>query len=117
MNIAIKRIYQQPQADDGLRILVDRLWPRGLSKEAAKVDVWLKAVAPSHELRRWYHHDLEKWPEFRKRYFAELDGEKTAVNELLRLAKNGKVTLLYAAKALEHNHALALLEYIRTVSS
>ena len=116
MHVAIKRIYEKPDPDDGLRILVDRLWPRGLSKDAAQVDVWLKSVAPSHDLRKWYHHDLEKWPEFRQRYFAELDGDKAAVTELLQYVQNGKVTLLYAAKTLQYNHAVALLEYIRIVS-
>jgi uncharacterized protein YeaO (DUF488 family) len=116
MNVAIKRIYQKPDTEDGLRILVDRLWPRGLSKSDAQVDVWLKAAAPSHGLRKWYHHELEKWPEFKQRYFAELDGHKEAVDELLEHVKYGKVTLLYAAKALEYNHAVALLEYIGMVS-
>lgn len=117
MNIAIKRVYQKPDTDDGLRILVDRLWPRGLSKDAAQVDVWLMAVAPSHALRRWYHHDREKWPEFKQRYFTELDDNREAVDELLQHEKNGKVTLLYATKALECNHAVALFEYIRMIVS
>lgn len=116
MNVAIKRIYQKPDTEDGLRILVDRLWPRGLSKSDAQVDVWLKAAAPSHGLRKWYHHELEKWPEFKQRYFAELDGHKEAVDELLEHVQYGKVTLPYAANALEYNHAVALLEYIGMVS-
>lgn len=112
MNIALKRVYEAPDADDGVRILVDRLWPRGLTKAGAGIDVWLKAIAPSDALRKWYGHDVEKWPEFRRRYFAELDAEPDALNELRAHLGQGKVTLLYAAKETEHNNAVALKDYL-----
>jgi len=112
MKISIKRVYDQPDPKDGMRILVDRLWPRGLSKERAKIDLWLKSVAPSDELRKWYQHDLQKWPEFKKRYFVELDANKDAVNELAGHLKAGKVSFLYSAKETQYNNAAALKEYI-----
>jgi uncharacterized protein YeaO (DUF488 family) len=108
----IKRVYDQPDPKDGMRILVDRLWPRGLSKEDAKLDLWLKSVAPSHDLRSWYSHDPQKWPEFKKRYFAELDENGDAVNELVGHLEAGKVTLLYSAKQTRQNNAVALKEYL-----
>ena len=112
MGISIKRIYEKPDAKDGTRILVDRLWPRGLSKENAKFDVWLKGVAPSHELRRWYGHDAEKWEAFRQQYFRELDASREAVDALLGYVEKGDVTLLYAAKDSERNNAVALQAYL-----
>ncbi|WP_090544332.1 DUF488 domain-containing protein [Nitrosomonas sp. Nm132] len=117
MNISIKRVYEEPEPGDGLRMLVDRLWPRGLSKEDAKIDVWLKSVAPSNDLRKWYQHDVQKWPEFKKRYFSELDAEKEALSELFEYIKKGKVTFLYSAKEQLHNNAVALKEYIDMVLS
>jgi uncharacterized protein YeaO (DUF488 family) len=112
MQISVKRIYEKPDLKDGTRILVDRLWPRGLSKEDACVDVWLTSVAPSHELRKWYQHDSQKWFEFKKRYFAELDAHSDAVNELVELVKCGTTTLLYSAKDFQYNNAVALKEYV-----
>lgn len=112
MNLSVKRVYDEPTPEDGLRILVDRLWPRGLSKEGARIDVWLKSVAPSNELRKWYRHDVQKWTEFRKRYFMELDASAEAVNELLDHVRNRRATLLYSAKETGHNNAVALKEYI-----
>lgn len=112
VNILLKRVYETPHDDDGTRILVDRLWPRGMTKERAKIDVWLKEITPSHELRTWYHHDSDKWPEFKRRYFAEIDAHPEAVRELLGYAEQGTITLVYAAKAPEHNHALALKQYL-----
>ena len=112
MKISIKRVYDQPDPKDGMRILVDRLWPRGLSKESAKIDLWLKSAAPSDELRKWYQHDLPKWPEFKKRYFVELDANRDAVNELVGHLKVGKVSFLYSAKETQYNNAAALKEYI-----
>src|SRR6266480_548616 len=108
--VAIKRVYDQPEPGDGTRILVDRLWPRGLSKERAKVDAWLKEVAPSDELRRWFGHDPDKFAEFRKRYEAELASEsgKEAMAKLRELVKRGHVTLLFAARDMEHNNAVVL---------
>ena len=112
MKISVKRAYDKPDPKDGLRILVDRLWPRGLSKDDAKLDLWLKAVAPSNELRRWYQHDSKKWPEFKKRYFAELDNNPEAVNELMEHLKKQRVVFLYSAKEAEYNNAVALKEYL-----
>lgn len=115
MQIFIKRAYDDPNSKDGLRILVDRLWPRGLSKEKAEIDVWLKSVSPSNELRKWYQHDAEKWPEFKQRYFAELDSAHEAVDALLGYVKKRNVTFIYAAKEPEHNNAVALKEYINSI--
>lgn len=112
MRIQIKRVYEAPDDDDGKRILVDRLWPRGLSKVAAKIDFWEKEIAPSHELRRWYGHDPEKWPEFKRRYFAELRTNNEVVKRLLGFAGKGKVTFLYSSKEKRLNNAVALKEYI-----
>ena len=112
MGILIKRIYEKPDPKDGTRILVDRLWPRGLSKQKADIDVWLKTVAPSDALRQWYGHDVKKWPEFKQRYFLELDASAEAVEALLGYVKQGDAALLYAAKDTEHNNAVALKEYI-----
>ena len=115
MKILVKRIYEKPDPKDGLRILVDRLWPRGLSKDDAKVDVWIKTVAPSNELRRWYQHDSQKWPEFKKRYFAELDKNIEAVSELIRHVKSNNVVFLFGAKEIHYNNAVALKEYVDSV--
>lgn len=112
MQIALKRAYEAPAADDGVRILVDRLWPRGLARENAGIDVWLKAIAPSDALRKWYGHDVDKWLEFQQRYFAELDAQQDALNQLRAHLRQGKVTLLYAAKETEHNNAVALKAYL-----
>ena len=103
--LQIKRVYAEPSPDDGKRILVDRLWPRGLSKEKAKVDIWLKDVAPSNELRKWFAHDPEKWPEFRRRYIAELKTAGAPLALLRQQVSQRKVTLLYGARDEEHNDA------------
>ncbi len=110
--IRIRRVYEAPSPEDGLRVLVDRLWPRGLSKAEARIDVWLKDIAPSHELRRWFGHDSAKWEEFKARYYAELEARPEAVNTLLRHASEGPVTLLHAAKEPRFNNAAALSEYL-----
>jgi uncharacterized protein YeaO (DUF488 family) len=110
--IEIKRIYDPAAAEDGIRILVDRLWPRGLSKSDAKVDLWLKEIAPSHELRKWYAHDPGKWVEFKKKYFKELDERKELVNLILEKVKQGNLTLLFGSKEKRYNNAMALKEYI-----
>ena len=112
MPIQLKRIYAEPSPSDGKRILVDRLWPRGLSKEKAQVDLWLKEVAPSNELRKWFSHDPEKWPEFKKRYRAELKQNPDAINEL-KAASKGNTTLLYGARDTEHNEAVVLQELLQ----
>ncbi len=114
MDIHIKRVYEEPDDADGLRVLVDRLWPRGIAKEKAKIDVWLKDLAPSNELRTWYGHDPVKWPEFRFRYFAELDGNPGPVRELLEHIRAGTVTLVYSSREQRLNNALALKEYLET---
>ncbi len=110
MSIRIKRVYEQPSHEDGKRILVDRLWPRGLSKEKASVDLWLKDIAPSTELRKWFDHDPSKWAEFKQRYLSELKENSEAVQTLKEELKKGQVTLVYAAKDEEHNDALVLQE-------
>jgi uncharacterized protein YeaO (DUF488 family) len=110
--IKIKRIYDAPSDDDGSRILVDRLWPRGLSKEKARVDLWLKEIAPSNELRKWYAHDPKKWAEFRKKYFNDLDTKRELVNQIVQKMKEGDVSLLYSSKEEKINNAVALKEYI-----
>ncbi len=117
MEISIKRVYEEPKPDDGFRILVDRLWPRGLAKENAKIDVWFKSIAPSTELRKWFGHDPQKWLAFKRSYFAELDANKDALNDLLGYVRQYKVTLLYAAKDPACNHALVLKEYLATALS
>jgi uncharacterized protein YeaO (DUF488 family) len=113
MNIKIKRAYEAPAKEDGKRILVDRLWPRGISKEKAKIDLWPKELAPSTELRRWYGHDPEKWTEFKTRYFAELDSHPGLVDELRSVLK-GTVTFVYSSKELKLNNAVALREYLES---
>jgi len=112
MEIQIKRVYERPEKDDGRRILVDRLWPRGLTREEAKIDRWAKEVSPSHELRKWYGHEPAKWEEFRKRYFAELAGKKEEMARLRKEAAEGKVSLLYSSKENELNNAAALKSYL-----
>jgi uncharacterized protein YeaO (DUF488 family) len=108
MNVRIKRAYEEPDREDGERILVDRLWPRGLTKEKARVDLWLKDVAPSTELRKWFAHDPAKWAEFRSRYLEELKGNKEQLSLLRQEAAKGTVTLIYGAKDQEHNEAVIL---------
>ncbi|MCG3154848.1 MAG: hypothetical protein DKINENOH_01444 [bacterium] len=114
MLIKVKRIYDAPAADDGFRILVDRLWPRGMKKDSAPIDLWLKEIAPSDELRKWFGHEPAKWAAFKKRYFAELRRQPELL-ALLRLhARAGAVTLLYGAKDEKHNNAVALLEFLQS---
>lgn len=110
--IKIKRIYNPLSKEDGFRILVDRLWPRGLSKEKAKVDLWLKEIAPSDHLRKWYGHDPKKWTEFRKKYFNELKDKDELVNLIARKLKEGTITFLYSSKEEKINNAVALKEYL-----
>ncbi len=112
-DIRIKRVYEPSAPGDGVRVLVDRLWPRGLSKTEARVDLWLKGLAPSDSLRRWFAHDPAKWSEFRRRYFEELAAKQEEVTELARLARRRRLTLLYAARDERHNNAVALASYLR----
>ena len=108
----LKRVYEEPSPQDGFRVLVERLWPRGVSKERAQLDLWLKDAAPSPELRKWFHHDPDKWTEFQRRYAGELKDRKEAVRLLKEKAQEGTVTLLYAAHDTEHNGALALKRFL-----
>ena len=113
MEFRIKRIYEPASDDDGRRILVDRIWPRGVSKQTAALALWAKDCSPSHELRKWYGHDPDRWPEFRKRYFAELDAKAEAVGELeTQLAGAEIVTLLFSSREPALNNAAALQEYL-----
>ena len=117
MNIKIKRVYEQPDKNDGRRILVDRLWPRGLTKEKAGVDLWLKEIAPSTELRRWFGHDPDRWEEFKERYRAELEeaGKMGVLRDIAERAREENVTLLFGAKDKRHNDARVLEAFIREV--
>ncbi len=110
--IRIKRVYETPGKEDGTRILVDRLWPRGLSKERAKVELWLREIAPSHELRKWYGHDPAKWQEFKARYAKEMEDKGDLIREILRKVKAGTVTFLYGSTEHRLNNAVALKEYV-----
>ncbi|GMU67155.1 MAG: hypothetical protein AMXMBFR36_34290 [Acidobacteriota bacterium] len=111
--IALKRAYDAVSPDDGVRFLVERLWPRGLAKEKLRVDAWLKEVAPTTELRKWFSHDPDKWSRFRARYFRELDAAPGAWRPILSAARRGTVTLVYSSHDERHNNAVALREYLR----
>lgn len=108
----VKRIYEQASPEDGYRVLVDGIWPRGVTKEEAKIDEWRREIAPSAELRRWYGHDPERWDEFRRRYFAELDAKPDPVRGLRERAQLGTVTLLFGARDRDHSNAAALKTYL-----
>lgn len=112
-SIKTKRIYDDYSDEDGYRVLVDRLWPRGVSKEEARLDEWLKEIAPSTELRKWFDHDPDKFTDFRKRYENELEENDKTVDDLLRKAEQQPLTLLYAAKDEQHNHAAVLKDFLR----
>lgn len=117
MKVKIKRVYEQPIQEDGKRILIDRLWPRGLTKEKAKVDLWLKDIAPSTELRQWFNHEPAKWPEFQTRYIEELNGNTVLIDKLESFVNKGTVTLVYGAKDEVHNDAVVLIAYLRKSST
>lgn len=108
MTLHLKRVYDAPSAQDGYRVLVDRLWPRGLSKNVARVDLWARDVAPSNELRKWSDHEPRRWLQFRKRYGAEIEDKETLLKSLRDLAKSGRVTLLYGSRETRYNNAMAL---------
>ena len=110
--IYVKRVYEPADERDGARFLVDRLWPRGLKKEALRAENWMKAVSPSDALRRWFGHDPKKWEEFQRRYFAELDGKPEAWQPLARAAQASDITLLFSARDSKHNNAVALRAYL-----
>jgi uncharacterized protein YeaO (DUF488 family) len=112
MKVKIRRVYEEAKREDGKRILVDRLWPRGLTKAEAKVDLWLKNIAPSKALRKWFSHEPSKWEEFKKRYSVELEKNNEQISFLKREVSEGKVTLVYGAKDQEHNGAVVLREFL-----
>ena len=112
IGLMIKRVYEPPSEGDGFRLLVDRLWPRGLSKAKVAVDLWLRDVAPSAALRTWFNHDPVRWTEFRRRYIAELDCAPTVVDQLLTQARQGRLTLLYGAQHETCNNAVVLKQYL-----
>ncbi len=110
--IRVKRVYDKPSANDGTRFLVDRLWPRGLKKEAVRVERWLKEVSPSNELRNWFRHEPSRWKEFQRRYAAELDKKPETWQPLRQAAQEGDITLVFSARDTEHNNAVALKAYL-----
>ena len=112
MAIKLKRVYEKPDPEDGKRILVERLWPRGLKKEEAKIDAWLKDVAPSTELRKWYAHDPAKWTQFKERYWKELDDKPEQVSALAKECKQSTITFVFGSREEKLNNAAALKEYI-----
>jgi uncharacterized protein YeaO (DUF488 family) len=112
-NPKVKRVYEEPEPDDGLRILMDRLWPRGLKKEAAKIDRRMKEIAPSDELRSWFAHKAERWEEFKKRYYQELEGKKDIIEELKILTHRQPIALLYAAKDNTRNNAVVIQRLLK----
>jgi uncharacterized protein YeaO (DUF488 family) len=112
MRVHLKRVYDPIEPNDGRRVLVDRLWPRGVKEESLKLHEWLKDVGPSTTLRRWFGHDSERWLEFRRRYFAELDAKPDLIRSLMDMAIDGSVTLLYSARDQDHNQAVALKQYL-----
>lgn len=112
MGIRVKRAYDRPARSDGYRVLVDRIWPRGIAKDDLAIDTWLKDVAPSSGLRKWFGHDPERWERFKERYAGELDERSGIVEELLSRARSGRITLVFGAKDTEHNNAVALKDYL-----
>lgn len=113
--IKLKRVYDIYDENDGYRILIDRLWPRGISKVDVKIDEWSKEVAPSNQLRKWYSHDVAKWPEFKQLYFKELKNERALIQAIIEKQAGNTVTFIYAAKDETHNNAVALKEYIEDI--
>jgi len=111
--INIKRVYDKAEKTDGTRLLVERLWPRGIKKESLQIENWLKDVGPTTELRKWFSHDPEKWDEFRRRYFAELQANPDAWKPILTAVRQGAVTLIYSSHDTEHNNAVALREFLK----
>ncbi len=113
IEVRLKRIYEEPASNDGFRCLVDRIWPRGISKEKARIDDWQKELAPSTRLRKWFGHDPDRFDGFRTRYLKELNGHRDQLSELRRRAGEGRLTLVYAARDEEHNQAVVLREVLR----
>lgn len=117
MPVQIKRAYDSPSPEDGFRVLVDRLWPRGVSKDDAKLDDWLKSAAPSDELRKWFHTDRSRWDAFRKKYLAELKAHREILRPLAERARKERVTLVYSAKDEARNNAVVLKQYLKMLSA
>jgi len=117
MDIQTKRVYDPRKKEDGIRVLVDRVWPRGMTKEKLQADLWLKDIAPTGDLRKWFAHDPARWNDFKARYFSELDEKPQVVKQLCDLAAQGKLTLLFSARDTAHNQAIALKEYLMAKSS
>ena len=113
MTIRLKRAYDKPAKDDGYRVLVDRIWPRGVSRESAQLDEWLKEIAPSTALRKWFNHDVNRWEEFKKRYLLELSANRKATNKLAEIERNGRLTLVFGAADREHNNGVVLKEFLQ----
>lgn len=111
MRLKIKRVYEDPEEEDGIRILVDRLWPRGMTKEKAHIDIWLRDIGPSTGLRKWFGHEPDRWNEFKEKYIQELKSNKEQISLLNEQLNKGKVTILYGAKDTEHNEAVVIEEY------
>jgi len=116
MEILTKRVYNPVEKEDGIRVLVDRIWPRGMTKERLQADLWLKDAAPSTTLRKWFGHDRSRWEVFKDRYFSELDAKPEVVSQLLELSAKGRLTLLFSAKDTQYNQAVALKEYLIEMS-
>jgi uncharacterized protein YeaO (DUF488 family) len=116
VGIRLKRVYDKPAKADGRRVLIDRVWPRGLRKKEARLDEWLKEIAPSAGLRKWFGHDPARWKEFKKRYSAELDDQRGQIEQLAHQAKKRRITLLFGANDTEHNNAVALKEYLQKLA-
>ena len=112
MAVRLKRVYEKTGGHDGTRVLIDRVWPRGVRKSEAGIDLWLKEIAPSTELRKWFGHDSEKWLDFKSRFFRELDQNAALVEKLSKMNQRGTVTLVFGAKDAKHNNAVALKEYL-----
>jgi uncharacterized protein YeaO (DUF488 family) len=117
MPLELKRVYAKPSPRDGYRVLVDRLWPRGVSKEAARLDAWMKHIAPSDELRKWFHKDRPQWAEFRRRYLAELKNHREELRGLARRSRTVRITLLFGARDEERNHAVVLKQYLKMLGA
>lgn len=117
MSVKIKRAYENPSPGDGRRVLVDRLWPRGISREDAELDDWLKSAAPSEELRKWFHSNPERWGEFRRKYLSELRKHREMLRPLAEMTRKKRVTLVYSARDEEHNNAIVIRQYLRMLGA
>ncbi len=115
LSINVKRAYEKPSMDDGFRVLIDRLWPRGISKKEAKIDYWAKEIAPSTELRKWFSHDPGKWNEFKKRYFKELGKHPQEISFIIKKIGESKATLVFGSKEEKFNNAVVLSEYLQNI--